>query len=229
MSSTEKSENLGNLTTNLWRYSCNYLTKFGIAGIVVYSCWIAIINYNYWFSWHIMLCTFGYLPLMAESIMLFNGDELWSKQISRTAKYTVHGVVVTVATLMILVGDALVFHYLQPGYHLYTVHGITGLISLILILLSVPSGLMIKYYREVNPYLSMRLIWVKAIHNLLSLIGYAVGIISLVYAYYTNWFVYYTDYASRLVAVIVTLLAGAWTMNGAIVSLYHQINSIFSN
>lgn len=63
---------------------------------------------------------------MAESVMLFTGDELWSRQLSRTAKYTVHGVIVTVATVIIIIGDALVFHYLEAGYHLYTAHGITG-------------------------------------------------------------------------------------------------------
>ncbi|XP_066245235.1 transmembrane reductase CYB561D2-like [Euwallacea similis] len=231
MSSAEKkikNENLGNFTTNLSRFSCNYLARFGIAGVVVYACWIAIVNYNYWFSWHIILCTFGYVPLMAESIMLFNNDELWSTQMSRTAKYTVHGAVVSVATMMILVGDILVFRYLEPGYHLYTTHGIAGLISLLLILLSIPAGLVIKYHRELNPRLSTKLIWVKAVHNVLGTAGYAVGIISLTYAFYTNWFVYYTDRASRLVALIVTFLAGAWTMNGAVVSLYHQIRSIYS-
>lgn len=58
--------------------------------------------------------------------MLFTGDELWTRQLSRTAKYTVHGIIVTVATVIILIGDVLVFLYLEEGYHLYTAHGITG-------------------------------------------------------------------------------------------------------
>lgn len=69
---------------------------------------------------------FQYIPLMTESVMLFTGDELWSRQMTRTAKYTIHGVVVTVATLLIIGGDGVIFHYTEPGYHLYTAHGITG-------------------------------------------------------------------------------------------------------
>lgn len=216
----------GNFQENIVRFNLNYLTRFGIAGIVVYSCWLAIKNYNYWFSWHIILCTFGYVPLMAESFMLFTGDELWSRQMSRTAKYTIHGIVVSIGTIMIIAGNAVVFHFISPGYHLYTAHGITGLVSMILLILSVPVGLAIKYYQEVKPCISIRLIWCKATHNILGLLGYAIGIISLCYAYYTQWFVFYTDFESRLVALIVTVLASIWTINGAVVSLYHQIKTI---
>lgn len=58
--------------------------------------------------------------------MLFLGDELWSRQMTRTAKYTIHGIIVSLATAFIICGDAMVFHYIESGYHLYTVHGITG-------------------------------------------------------------------------------------------------------
>lgn len=219
---------LGNLSENVSRFLLNYFTRFGMAGIVVYSCWIAIKNYNYWFSWHIILCTLGYMPIMAESCMLFVGDELWSRQMSRTAKYTVHGILVLVGTAMIIAGDALVYHYISPGYHLYTAHGITGLVSMILIILSIPVGLAIKYFQEVKSYTNIRPVWFKTLHNILGLSGYAIGIISLCFGYYTHWFVFYTDFGSRLVALIVTILASIWTVNGAFVSLYHQVKSLIT-
>ncbi|KAH1007457.1 hypothetical protein HUJ04_004687 [Dendroctonus ponderosae] len=218
----------GHFPTNVLRFSLNYLARFGIAGVVVYSCWIAFYNYNYWFTWHVVLCTFGYIPLMAESVMLFLGDELWSRQMTRTAKYTIHGIIVSLATALIICGDSVVFHYIEPGHHLYTAHGITGLISLIFLVISIPVGLVIKYHREVNPYLPFRLIWYKAIHNILGILGYVIGIVSLCYAFYTNWFIYYTTYESRLLALVVTILASLWTLNGAVLSLAHQIKSVFS-
>lgn len=218
---------LGNFGVNVVRFCFNYQTRCAIAGILVYVSWIALVNYS-WFTWHVILCTLGYIPLMAESVMLFTGDDLWTRQLSRTAKYTVHGVIVTVATIIIIVGDALVFHYLEPGYHLYTAHGITGLVSLILILLSVPAGLIIKYHREVSPHLPIGVIWFKALHNLLGIAGYLVGIISLGFAFYTNWFVFYTEWQSRLAALIFTITVAVWTLNGAVVSLYHQFKTLIS-
>ncbi|CAG9762393.1 unnamed protein product [Ceutorhynchus assimilis] len=229
ISNSNSRSDLGKFAENVTRFSLNYLTRFGIAGVVVYSCWIAIVNYNYWFSWHVILCTFGYLPLMAESLMLFTGDELWSRQMTRTAKYTIHGIIVSIGTVMIIAGNGLVFHYISPGFHLNTVHGITGLVSMILIIVAIPVGLMIKYYRELQSYVPIiRPIWYKGLHNVLGVLGYIIGIISLCFAYYTHWFVYYTQYESRLVALIVTVLATAWTLNGAIVSMWYQIKTICS-
>lgn len=69
---------------------------------------------------------FQYLPLMAEAIMLFVGDDIWSRHLSRRSKYLVHAILISAATIFIIIGNALVFHFLSPGYHLYTAHGITG-------------------------------------------------------------------------------------------------------
>ncbi|KAG5874394.1 hypothetical protein JTB14_012377 [Gonioctena quinquepunctata] len=105
------------------------------SGIVWSYCRVLLLGtlsiFGGWFSWHVILCTFGYIPLMAESIMLFVGDDIWSQHMSRKAKYAVHGILVTIGTGFTIVGNALVFHYIESGYHLYTAHGITGLISMI--------------------------------------------------------------------------------------------------
>lgn len=66
------------------------------------------------------------MPLIAEALMLFADDELWSKQLSRREKYGVHGVLITVGTLFIIMGNLPGIYYIKPGYHLYTVHGLTG-------------------------------------------------------------------------------------------------------
>lgn len=58
-SNTSNNSIFGSFINNVIRFNLNYLTRFGIAGVVVYTCWIAIVHYNYWFSWHVILCTFG--------------------------------------------------------------------------------------------------------------------------------------------------------------------------
>lgn len=63
---------------------------------------------------------------MAEALMLFFGDDIWSRQMTRKQKYGVHAVLITISTVFIIVGNSLVFHYIEPDYHLYTAHGITG-------------------------------------------------------------------------------------------------------
>lgn len=58
-SNTSNNANFGSFINNVITFNLNYLTRFGIAGVVVYACWIPIVHYNYWFSWHVILCTFG--------------------------------------------------------------------------------------------------------------------------------------------------------------------------
>ncbi|KAJ8929111.1 hypothetical protein NQ314_018225 [Rhamnusium bicolor] len=66
------------------------------------------------------------------------------------------------------------------------------LISMIFLIISLGLGIAVNYLDAMKTVFPMRPVWYKLIHNLVGLLGYAIGIISLCYAYYTNWFIYYT-------------------------------------
>lgn len=105
---------------------------------------------------------------------------------------------------------------------------LAGLISMIILIISLFLGIAANYSNEMKIYLSLRPVWYKFIHNGVGILGYAIGIISLCYAYYTHWFSYYHGAESRLAALILTIAVSLWSINGAIVSGYNQIKSIFS-
>ncbi|XP_018567157.1 cytochrome b561 domain-containing protein 2 [Anoplophora glabripennis] len=218
----------GKLPINVARFLANYLTRFIFGGLLLYCCWTPLQNLSGWFSYHVILCTFGYIPLMAEALMLFVGDELWSRQLSRKQKYSVHAILITVGTVFIIVGNSLMFHYYHPDYHFYTAHGITGLISMIILILSLFLGVAANYSNEMKSYLSLRPVWYKFVHNGVGILGYAIGIVSLCYGYYTHWFAYYHGEESRAAALILTIVVSLWSINGAIASGYNQIKSLFS-
>ncbi|XP_023312962.1 cytochrome b561 domain-containing protein 2-like [Anoplophora glabripennis] len=166
------------------------------------------------------------MPLTAEALMLFAGDELWSRQLSRTEKYGVHGVLATIGILCLIVGNLPGIYYIKPGFPLYTVHGITGLVSMVILTLSIFLGLSVNYSQEMKNFCSLKPVCYKLIHNMTGLTGYAVGIASLCYAYFTDWFILYNGDISRMTALIVTILASLWSVNKALVSLYGQIKSV---
>ncbi|CAG9860807.1 unnamed protein product [Phyllotreta striolata] len=209
------------------RFSINYVVRFITASLFLYCCWIPFQYLTGWFSYHVILCTFGYLPLMAEAIMLFVGDDIWSKKLDRKSKYIAHGIIITVATLVVTAGNILVFMYLSPGYHLYTAHGITGLISMILLYISLGFGLAVNYPKQAEKFLPLRPVTNKFIHNITGLLAYGIGITSLCYGYFTNWFVYYTGEESRSVALGLTIAASIWPLNGAFISLWAQLKTVF--
>ncbi|CAH1112372.1 unnamed protein product [Psylliodes chrysocephalus] len=211
------------------RFMINYSVRFLSGALFLYCCWIPFQNLTGWFSYHVILCTFGYLPLMAEAIMMFVGDDIWSKNISRKAKYAIHGIIITVATVVTIVGNILVFVYIQTGYHLYTEHGITGLISMIILIISLILGLAVYYPNQAKNILPLRPVTIKLLHNVCGLLGFGFGIISLCYGYFTHWFIYYNGEESRYAALILTILVSLWPLHGAFVSLYHQVKSVLNS
>ncbi|XP_063933003.1 transmembrane reductase CYB561D2-like isoform X1 [Zophobas morio] len=217
---------LGSVTKNVSRFLLNWLTRNLLAGVVVYSCFLPIKYYNYWFSWHVILCTLGMIPLMTEALMLFPSDELWTTQTTRRQRYWIHGCLFLLGTILVSAGNIDTFYFLEDGYHLYTIHGITGLISMILFILSIFLGLMATYSQYLKHYL--RPVWFKLAHNFVGLLGYVVGVVSLCYAYYTDWFVFYTSKESRLIALIATILGTLWTINGSLMSAYSQIRALLN-
>lgn len=103
---------------------------------------------------------------------------------------------------------------------------VTGLISMILCLLSLALGLATYNSRKLKNI--VRPVTLKFVHNLVGILGYIIGIVSLCYAYYTRWWVFYTEEKSRMAAVIVTVITTLWTLNGSISSGFNQLKSVIN-
>ncbi|XP_044264753.1 transmembrane reductase CYB561D2-like [Tribolium madens] len=209
----------GSLAKNSLRFLVNYSVRSCLSGVVIYCCWISIMAYS-WFTWHVILCTLGMIPLMSEALLLFAPDELWSRQLPRTRKYFIHGFLMTLGTVLVTAGCIDTFCFITEGYHLYTAHGITGLIAMILMIVSIVSGVMANYSKYLRP------VTLKFYHNCFGLLGYIIGIISLCFSFYTNWFCYFTSYESRIVALVATVLGALWTVSPALGSGFRQIKTL---
>lgn len=71
-----------------------------------------------------------------------------------------------------------------------------------------------------------RPVLIKFLHNILGIIGYVIGMISLIYAYYTHWFVYYTSYETRMVASVATGILTVWPLYAALNNCYGQFRNV---
>lgn len=63
---------------------------------------------------------------MAEAILLFAGDNVWSQDLDRKTKYWIHGVLLITSTVIIVVGNSIAFYYVKTIPHFSTAHGLTG-------------------------------------------------------------------------------------------------------
>lgn len=98
---------------------------------------------------------------------------------------------------------------------------------MLIIILSLFLGVLATYSTDLK-FLPIKPVWYKFTHNWLGLLGYIIGMISLCYAYYTSWFAWYNGEESRLAALILTVAVTVWSISGAVVSLFNQLNSIIS-
>lgn len=66
---------------------------------------------------------------MAEAIILFSGDNLWSQNISRTTKYVIHGAFLFVSCIMVTIGIFILTHEKgSSGRHFKSDHALSGTI-----------------------------------------------------------------------------------------------------
>lgn len=105
---------------------------------------------------------------------------------------------------------------------------VLGLISMIIIIISLVLGLAANYPDQANKLVSLSPVCFKFLHNTFGLLGYGIGILSLCLGYYTNWFIYYTGSESRLVATILTVFMSTYPLHGAFMSGYRQVKALVS-
>lgn len=63
---------------------------------------------------------------MAEAIILFASDNVWSQDLDRQTKYWIHGIFLVTSTVIIVIGNSIAFYYVTTIPHFSTAHGLTG-------------------------------------------------------------------------------------------------------
>lgn len=97
---------------------------------------------------------------------------------------------------------------------------------MILVYISIFLGLIAANTGLVSGFVSP--VWFKFFHNIFGIAGYVIGIVSLIYGYYTGWFVLRYSETSRMAASIATGLVTAWSLYAAVLSLFYNLKTIFA-
>lgn len=63
---------------------------------------------------------------MAEGVILFVGENVWSQYIERKTKYWIHGVLLLASAIVVTIGNACIIHAEGHGRHFRSKHGWTG-------------------------------------------------------------------------------------------------------
>ncbi|KAB0803442.1 hypothetical protein PPYR_00412 [Photinus pyralis] len=214
------------------KWIVNTLFHQCVAVVAVYTIWIPIENYSAPFSWHVILCTLGLFPIVAECLILFSKQNVWSQEIDRKQKYWIHAILISIGAFLIIFGTALETYrkavHTDPNVKNFeSAHAITGLIGIIFIVFAMVCGLLAfntqRIYRWKEKF---RPIYFKFAHNVIGQTAYLFCLISFCLGYFTPWFVYYTSEASRISATVVSVIVAFWSTICAWRSLVNQIRSL---
>ncbi|XP_030766308.1 uncharacterized protein LOC115890265 [Sitophilus oryzae] len=217
-------EEISLLRRLLWL--ANYIYHQALTLLSVLLIWIYIENYDRTTLrfWHVLLSTAAYLPLMAIAIIAFAEDNILTLYFPRKKIYWVHGVLLFISCAFITAGISVETHAKRQrgASHFQSDHAILGLVSWVLIVVSIFIGLLAANTQLFSKY--VKPVIAKFIHNFLGIAAFFIGIASLfdkidVVRWYASEPVYQASYYSIWIISV-------WSILAALKSLYGQIRNI---
>lgn len=190
----------------------NFL-MFAIAGFITYHCFNKA---TVLFSWHPTFMAAGYLVLMSQAVLTLSGANLLTYQRHHKTRVLIHWLLQAVAGVLITIAFVcIVLNKIRMGKaHFQTTHGLFGLITVILTLVSICGGVFTKYGYQLRSV--VRPIYSKIMHGVAGTVTYILGSVTIGLGIYSRWFEEDNGEQVRL-ALLIGLIA---------VTLYVIINPI---
>lgn len=194
----------------------NVLANFlmlSIAGFITYHCFN---HATVLFSWHPTFMVVGYLILMSQAVLTLSGANLLTYQRHHKTRVFIHWLLQAVAGVLITIAFVcIVLNKIRMGKaHFQTTHGLFGLITVVLTLVSICGGVFTKYGYQLRTV--MRPIYSKIMHGVAGTVTYILGSVTIGLGIYSRWFEEENGEQVRL-ALLIGLIA---------VTLYVIINPI---
>ncbi|XP_037048196.1 cytochrome b561 domain-containing protein 2-like [Bradysia coprophila] len=176
------------------------------------------------FPLHAFFTTVGYQLFMAEAILVFYAPNSWTYFLSHKTKKHLHWILQLIGAIFIIFGNVWI-SVIRTTPHFATVHSITGLISMILLGITMLQGVWAYFAFDLRAY--MKPIQSKFLHNIHSLLCFVIGMISLIFGYrmgadHGTFDTIEMEYALITIAVVTTV----FSVVGAVKSGLRYLNKI---
>ncbi|KAJ8962906.1 hypothetical protein NQ318_001317 [Aromia moschata] len=201
-----------------------------VAIVTVFVFWICFKNYDLdnALLWHIVLSTGAYVPLMAEAIILFAGDNLWTQELDRPKKYWLHGILLGISIVSVTIGIGYEINRKNESGrpHFVSNHALTGLVSWIFAFLSIVLGLFSWHSQKLKSL--ARPVLFKFVHNFLGIGCFAIGVSSLCLGFELGGFSRFVTEKERDTTIAITAIVAIWSCLAALKSAYNQLKNTVS-
>lgn len=156
---------------------------------------------------------------MSEAIVVLANDNVLTASLSRRANKHLHWILQAVGLILNLVGVGV--KYNAKSVHFLSIHGITGLTSLVIICVVTIFGYPVWIAWNLRKF--VRPVITKFFHNFLGIAGFVIGMVAQCYGYEKSW-VYnvtkmkHADDTLLVLTILITILS----LRNALISLYNQ-------
>ncbi|XP_058985545.1 uncharacterized protein LOC101898948 [Musca domestica] len=163
------------------------LNRLLMGFVCLYMCWMCLRLPLQEIPFHAVFCTIGFVCLMSEGLMAYYRANARTKFCDRSQKTKTHWILQLCGSILGLVGVAIKIGIEEKHFH--SVHGIVGLITSVMLLFTLLSGLSALYAHEMK---SIQPMLNKTLHNIWGLLTYTLVMLSMYTAYDTNIFIEYS-------------------------------------
>ncbi|KXJ74435.1 hypothetical protein RP20_CCG013703 [Aedes albopictus] len=174
-------------TESIVRYTeilFNTINHMLIAYVSIYLSYVSYMNgFKNLFTWHIFLPAVGYHFFMAESFLTLYSNNSWTMENTPEMKRRLHWILQVIGCLAIFVGTGLEIYDKEEKNrsHFKSPHAITGLVSIVFIVLSMLNGWAAMYAMKIRHIIKP--IYIKLSHYLCGIVAFVIGMTSLALEY----------------------------------------------
>lgn len=225
----------------------NTLNHFLIGAATLYCTWYCFIyGFKNLVTYHVLLTTVGvsilietvlqiniskiyfqYQLLMAEGMLSLYSGNSWTLLNTRETKNTIHWVLQFFGSILAIAGTLIETVYLnrRKRNHIKGIHSLLGFISIILLSISILSGITSLFAPILKKYLKP--LYSKLTHNVLAIATFAFGMASITAAYLYENFAKTHDFGNQRVwAAVITTITIFLTLIGPLKTLYIQTRAL---
>ncbi|XP_063232276.1 uncharacterized protein LOC134536485 [Bacillus rossius redtenbacheri] len=202
-------------------FACHVLT----AGLSVYFTYVSFKSYQF-FSWHPACMTIGALALMAQAIMVMSPENILASPLGRQGRVRAHWILQALAAGFIFAGFLVVVVNKNRGGkpHFATLHAVAGLVTVVLVALTSCGGVGTLFSARFKAL--ARPAAVKLAHNILGIVTFAAGVITLVLGLYSGFYRQEAGFSSQVICTVILTLAGILTLETPVKSAYARFKSL---
>uniref|UniRef100_A0A182W8Q0 ascorbate ferrireductase (transmembrane) n=1 Tax=Anopheles minimus TaxID=112268 RepID=A0A182W8Q0_9DIPT len=188
---------------------------------IITACWKNGLDSFY--TWHVLLSGIGFHLLMSTGISVLCEQHFFRHSSRTSYRRTIHWILQSIGSACVVAGTVLQYSNRERKHkqHIVSVHSIVGLLSVVLVIISLVSGVVALFGWELRKY--FKSLWLYRAHRSIGIVTFLAGMLALVIAYDKHIFEDSFCTEIRLAIKVATVITALITSFGLFKKIYNLV------